>query len=137
LSVAFAIDGRLCADTVPVCDLPLSAVRLMRDARFTWAVLVPRIAGAVEIADLAAAERQVLMEEVAQVSQALRRVVRCDKLNIGALGNVVAQLHVHVVARRKGDAAWPGPVWGSGPAQPYAAGDQDRIVNALRAILAS
>lgn len=135
-SPAFTLDPRLDADTAPVCDLPLSALRLMRDGRFVWTILVPRIAGAVEIVDLAAADRAALMEEVARVSAALRRVAPCDKLNVGALGNVVAQLHVHVVARRKGDAAWPGPVWGSGPAEPYALGEQDRIVNALHAILA-
>jgi len=131
----FALDPRLAADTAPVCDLPLSSVRLMRDARFPWAILVPHIPGAVEIADLATADRRTLMEEVAQVSQALRRVAPCDKLNVGALGNIVAQLHVHVVARRRDDAAWPGPVWGSGGAVPYAEGELDRIIDALRAIL--
>lgn len=129
------MDDRLAGDTVPVCDLPLSSVRLMRDARFSWTILVPRITGAVEIADLAPADRQALMEEVAQVSQALRQVAPCDKLNIGALGNIVAQLHVHVVARRKDDAAWPGPVWGSGPPEPYAPAELDRIVNALGGML--
>ncbi|WP_119421482.1 HIT family protein [Desertibaculum subflavum] len=135
-SPAFALDPRLAADTVPVCELTLSTVRLMRDSRFLWAILVPRIAGAVEIADLAAADRQALMEEMAQVSAALRRVAPCDKLNIGALGNIVAQLHVHVVARRKNDAAWPGPVWGSGPAAAYPPGELERTVNALHGILA-
>ena len=129
---SFALDPRLEADTAPVCDLPLSAVRLMRDARFAWAVLVPRLAGAVEIVDLAAADRGRLIDEIARVSGALRQVVACDKLNVGALGNIVAQLHVHVIARRQGDAAWPGPVWGSGPAQPYAPAEFDRIINALR-----
>ena len=114
----FVLDARLDADTAPVCDLPLCALRLMRDARFAWIVLVPRIAGAVEIVDLGPSDRQVLMEEMAQASQALRQSVPCDKLNVGALGNIVQQLHVHVVARRQGDAAWPGPVWGSGAAQP-------------------
>lgn len=131
----FALDPRLAADTAPVCDLALSTLRLMRDARFPWAILVPRIAGAVEIADLSPADRATLMEEVAQVSHALRRVAPCDKLNVGALGNLVPQLHVHVVARRNGDAAWPGPVWGSGAAVPYEAGELDRIVTDLRAAL--
>jgi diadenosine tetraphosphate (Ap4A) HIT family hydrolase len=131
----FALDPRLAADTAPVGDLALSTLRLMRDARFPWAILVPRIAGAVEIADLSPADRATLMEEVAQVSHALRRVAPCDKLNVGALGNLVPQLHVHVVARRKGDAAWPGPVWGSGGAEPYGPGELDRIVGDLRAAL--
>ena len=135
MSDGFALDPRLAADTAPVCDLALSTLRLMRDARFPWAILVPRIAGAVEIADLSPADRATLMEEVAQVSHALRRVAPCDKLNVGALGNLVPQLHVHVVARRKGDAAWPGPVWGSGGAEPYGPGELDRIVGDLRAAL--
>jgi diadenosine tetraphosphate (Ap4A) HIT family hydrolase len=133
----FRLDDRLAADTVAVADLPLSTMRLMRDARFPWAVLVPRVAGAVEIVDLAPVQRAALMEEVAQVSQALRALGQCDKLNIGALGNIVPQLHVHVIARRRGDAAWPGPVWGSGAAVPYGPGEIERIVNALRASLAA
>jgi diadenosine tetraphosphate (Ap4A) HIT family hydrolase len=133
----FRLDDRLVADTVAVADLPLSTVRLMRDARFLWAVLVPRVAGAVEIMDLAPVQRAALMEEVAQVSRALRALGQCDKLNIGALGNIVPQLHVHVIARRRGDAAWPGPAWGSGVAVPYAPGEIERSVNALRANLAA
>ena len=97
----FTLDPRLYADTALVCDLPLAAVRLMRDARFPWVILVPRITGAIEIVDLAVADRQALMEEVAQASQALRQSAPCDKLNVGALGNIVPQLHVHVVARRR------------------------------------
>ncbi|RCS29953.1 HIT domain-containing protein [Rhodanobacter denitrificans] len=116
----FALDPRLAADTRPVASLPLCEVRLMDDARYPWLVLVPRRNGLVEIADLRDDEQAALWQEVNRAAAALRAVAPCDKLNLGALGNIVRQLHVHVVARREGDTAWPGPVWGSGRAQPYA-----------------
>lgn len=106
----FALDPRLEADSIPVAELPLSAVRLMRDANFPWLLLVPRRAGTVEIIDLSEADRARLMDEIALASTALRSEVPCDKLNVAALGNMVAQLHVHVIARRRDDPAWPNPV---------------------------
>lgn len=115
----FELHPRLAADTLQVCDLPLCRVLLMNDARFPWLILVPRLAGAIEIADIAEDSQIRLIGEITAASRALRGVAPCDKLNVGALGNVVAQLHVHVVARVEGDAAWPGPVWGSGAARPY------------------
>ena len=115
----FVLDPRLAADTVAACDLPLSRLLVMDDARFPWAILVPRLAGAREIVDLSDEEAALLLVEIRLVSAALRRIAPCDKLNVGALGNLVPQLHVHIVARRTDDAAWPGPVWGSGPRQPY------------------
>jgi diadenosine tetraphosphate (Ap4A) HIT family hydrolase len=115
----FILDARLEADTVPVVDLALSTVRLMDDAAYPWLVLVPRRAGLVELIDLAPAERAQLIEEIAAAETALARATRCHKLNVGALGNLVAQLHVHVVARFDTDAAWPGPVWGAAPRTPY------------------
>lgn len=108
----FALDPRLAADTVPVANWPLCSVLLIKDARFVWLVLVPKRAGASEIIDLAPGDRSALSAEIDRAAAGLRRVVPCDKLNIAALGNVVAQLHVHVIARRKNDAAWPKPVWG-------------------------
>jgi len=117
---AFVLDPRLAADTVAVIGLPLCDVRLMNDARYAWLVLVPRRAGLVEVADLPDDEQMTLWQEVNRTGKALRAVAPCDKLNLGALGNIVRQLHVHVVARCEGDAAWPGPVWGHGRAQPYA-----------------
>ena len=128
---AFALDPRLAADTVPVTTLPLCEVRLLDDRRFPWAVLVPLRAGAVEIVDLDAGDRAALMDEIACVSAALRTAFTPDKLNVGALGNVVAQLHVHVVARFRTDAAWPGPVWGTGR-EPYDDEGRARAVAALR-----
>ena len=112
----FALDPRLAADTRPVASLPLCAVLLLNDARYPWLVLVPRRAGLVEVADLHEDEQAVLWQEVNRAAAALRAVAPCDKLNLGALGNVVRQLHVHVVARVEGDTAWPGPVWGHGQA---------------------
>ena len=119
---AFALHPRLAADTLPVGDLPLCRLLLMADARFPWLVLVPRRPDLREVTDLPAAERAVLMEEIALASEVLARETGAEKLNTGALGNIVSQLHVHVVARFAGDPAWPGPVWGSGPALPYAPG---------------
>ena len=133
---AFALDGRLAADTRHVASLPLCDVLLMKDARFPWLILVPRRPGLVEIADLPEPDQASLWREVNRAAAALRANAPCDKLNLGALGNVVRQLHVHVVARREGDAAWPGPVWGSGLALPYAAGALDDLADRLRLALA-
>jgi len=133
VSAPFDLDPRLAGDTLLVGDLALCRVLLMHDARFAWLVLVPRREGLVEIADLPADDRARLWREVDEAAAALRASAPCDKLNVGALGNVVRQLHVHVVARREGDAAWPGPVWGSGTAEAYADGVAERLVEALRA----
>jgi diadenosine tetraphosphate (Ap4A) HIT family hydrolase len=134
---SFILDTRLDADTRLVASLGLCDVRLMNDARFPWLVLVPRQPGLVEIADLTAADQATLWQEVNQTAAALRAVAPCDKLNLGALGNIVRQLHVHVVARCEGDAAWPGPVWGNGRAQAYAEGSLSERLNALRQALAN
>lgn len=119
MSASFVLDPRLAGDSVPVAELPLCSVRLMNDSRFGWLLLVPRRADLAELCDLSEAEQAVLWTEVRQTADALRAVVPCDKLNLGALGNIVRQLHVHLVARVTGDAAWPGPVWGSGAAVAY------------------
>jgi len=128
----FALDPRLDADTMPVAELALSALRLARDARFPWLILVPRRAGIAEVIDLADGDRAVLFEEIVTVSRALRDATGCDKLNVAALGNQVRQLHVHVIARFETDAAWPGPVWGSGAPVAYEAAARDRLVARLR-----
>jgi diadenosine tetraphosphate (Ap4A) HIT family hydrolase len=119
----FALHPTLARDTVEVTRLPLCRVLLMNDRRFPWLILVPEREGAREIHELSPADRAVLIEEIALASEALARAFRPDKLNVGALGNIVPQLHVHVVARTAGDPAWPGPVWGSGVAEPYAEGE--------------
>jgi diadenosine tetraphosphate (Ap4A) HIT family hydrolase len=131
-SMTFKLHHQLAADTARVCDLPLSTVLLMNDARFPWLILVPRQTDVREIADLGARERGTLMEEIALVSNVLREVAPCDKLNVAALGNLVPQLHVHVVARVEGDAAWPKPVWGSGQAKPYDDNWKNGLIGAIR-----
>lgn len=133
--MSVTLDPRLAADTVPVADLALCSVRLMDDARFGWLVLVPRQSALEEVTDLPADQRALMWQEVELAGEALREVFPCDKLNIGALGNIVRQLHVHVVARREGDAAWPGPVWGSGPAAPYTPAERQARVAELAAVL--
>lgn len=128
----FALDPRLEGDGPFVLDLPLCHLRLVNDARFFWAVLVPRRADLVEITDLAAEERAVLMEEIAAVAAAVQAASGCAKINVAALGNVVAQLHVHVVGRNPGDAAWPGPVFGVGTREGLDATTRDNRLAALR-----
>lgn len=114
----FSLDPRLAADGPALGDLPLCHVRLVDDGRFFWIVLIPRRAGAAEIIDLPREDRAVLMEEIAHASRVLRAVSSCAKLNVAALGNMVPQLHVHLVGRTPGDAAWPGPVFGAGTREP-------------------
>jgi diadenosine tetraphosphate (Ap4A) HIT family hydrolase len=131
--MSFILDMRLESDAAFVADWPLCRVLLMNDARYPWLVLVPRRPGMVEVADLSAADRAVLMEEIVRASEILRSLPGVTKLNVGALGNVVRQLHVHVVGRRAGDPAGAGPVWGHSPAVPYAAGAQDQLLVLVRA----
>ena len=109
---AFALHPQLERDTVNIGDLPLCRVLVIQDANYPWLLLVPRRADVVEIIDLDEVEQAQLMTEITRVSRALKDVTKCTKLNVAALGNVVPQLHVHVIARRDGDAAWPRPVWG-------------------------
>lgn len=116
----FSLDPRLAADTVYLRDDKLSRLLMMNDARYYWLVLVPRRSGASELHDLAPAERARLIEEAAHVGAVLKRLTGCKKINTGALGNIVRQLHMHVVARFETDPAWPGPVWGHSPREPFA-----------------
>ena len=115
----FELDTRLAADSVLIADGPLSQIRLMNDDRFPWVVLVPRIAGASEWIDLDGGQQRLLLAEINQISQHLKQKPNVTKINIGALGNIVRQLHIHLIGRHEGDPAWPGPVWGSGKAQRF------------------
>lgn len=133
---SFAINPRLEGDSFFVEDLPLSQVRLMKDANYPWLMLVPRGADLVELIDLAAEDQQQLMREIAVTSTALRMATDCEKLNVGALGNQVSQLHVHVIARFRADAAWPGPVWGAVPSISYEPEKADSLIADLRRALA-
>lgn len=116
---AFSLDPRLAADTHPVGDLALCSVLLMDDARFPWLILVPRRPGLSEFTDLAPEEAGLAFEEIRLAVGVVQALARPDKVNVASLGNVVPQLHIHVVARFRSDPAWPGPVWGVGERKPY------------------
>ena len=126
------LDPTLLADTVAVGDLPLCRVLLNDDGNYPWLILVPRREGIVELIDLDETARVTLMAEIAQVSSALKDHTRCHKLNVAALGNVVAQLHVHIIARRTSDAAWPRPVWGVMKPLAHDATEVQSFISALR-----
>jgi diadenosine tetraphosphate (Ap4A) HIT family hydrolase len=128
----WTLHPQLAADTVIVGDLPLSRVLLMNDANYPWLILVPRNADLIEMIDLNDAEQAQLMREVTLAARALREITAFHKLNIAALGNMVPQLHVHIIARFHHDAAWPKPVWGVMPARAYEREALDNLVQALR-----
>ncbi|MCA1951971.1 MAG: HIT family protein [Hyphomicrobiales bacterium] len=132
----FVLDPRLDEVGIALHDLPLSTIFLFDDARFPWLMLVPRRAGITEILDLAEADRRQLFDETLRAAAALRAVSAPDKLNIGALGNIVRQLHVHVVGRFQSDPAWPGPVWGHGERRPYPPHMAGPLIDRLREALA-
>jgi diadenosine tetraphosphate (Ap4A) HIT family hydrolase len=134
-TAGFELDRRLEADTRHVMWLGLCELRLMDERRWPWLVLVPQRRGAVEVHDMTPLDQALLTFETNMVAEALKDVTHCTKINSGALGNIVRQLHVHVVARSEGDANWPGPVWGHGQREPYRREDAhqfaDRILSAL------
>ena len=127
----FALDQRLQQDTLVIGDFPLSRLLLSIDSNYPWFILVPRIDGISEVFQLGVADQQRLWQETTALAQLLNEGLAADKMNIGALGNVVSQLHVHVIVRKRDDAAWPAPVWGKHPAKPYS----DAQVEAIRARL--
>jgi diadenosine tetraphosphate (Ap4A) HIT family hydrolase len=128
----WALHPQLVRDTIELGDLALSRVLIIKDASYPWLLLVPRRRAAVEIIDLDEVEQAQLMVEIARASRALKSVTQCDKLNIAALGNVVPQLHVHVIARRKSDTAWPKPVWGAAEPLAHDTAELDRFMIAMR-----
>ena len=132
-----SLDQRLAADTIPIGDLALSSVLLMDDARFPWFILVPRRLGASELTDLSDEEGAQLMREIRIATRVMLELSKPDKVNVGALGNVVAQLHVHVVGRFRSDPAWPGPVWGHGGRTPYPAHAATALVERAAALFAA
>ena len=133
---AWHLHPQLADDTAPVIELPLCEVRLMDDANHPWLVLVPRVADIVELIELDPAQRAQLTTEIDAACHALKALFKPDKLNVAALGNLVPQLHVHVIARYKTDIAWPRPVWGAADARPYAPEELIQRVRALGAALA-
>ena len=118
-ATTFGLDSRLEADTFLVGDLSLSRVLLMNDSRYPWIILVPRVAGVSEWHELSEPHQQQLLVDQVHVATELQLFTQAYKMNVAALGNMVRQLHVHVIARFEGDEAWPGPVWGVGSARPY------------------
>jgi len=140
MGAEFAVDPAFERGSIAVGDLPLCHVRLQTDMRWPWLILIPRGPGLREIEDLSASDRARLIEESVLAGVAVRVVgetlgFAVEKLNLGALGNVTPQLHAHVVGRRAGDAAWPGPVWGAGTAEAYGADVLEQAVAAARAAL--
>jgi diadenosine tetraphosphate (Ap4A) HIT family hydrolase len=133
--VDWTLHPQLAADTEMLGDLSLSRVLVMKDANYPWLILVPRQADITEIIDLDEAEQALLMTEVTRVARALREVTACHKLNIAALGNRVPQLHVHIIARFRYDAAWPNPVWRVVPARAYERGELATFSAKLRAAI--
>ena len=133
---AFEIDSRLSRDALHITNLPLCNVRLMNNKRFPWIILVPRVMDVSEWMQLSREQQHQLSDEIAIVSHILSAFVTPDKLNIAALGNQVSQLHVHVIARYKGDSAWPNPVWGS-EAEDYSEEESRRLIYELKSALDS
>jgi diadenosine tetraphosphate (Ap4A) HIT family hydrolase len=131
----FTLHPQLVADTVEVGDLALCRVLLSNDANYPWLILVPRRPDIVELIDLTAVDRAALSAEIDAAARALKATVPCEKLNVAALGNMVPQLHVHIIARRHGDPAWPKSVWGAVPAIAYNPAVRDGFVTALQRAL--
>ncbi|RIY00974.1 HIT domain-containing protein [Aureimonas flava] len=129
--LAFSLDERLDADTRFLCDLPLCRLLLMRDARWPWLILVPRRPALVELFDLEERDRLALLAEANRVAEVLSAATGSEKINLGALGNVVRQFHLHVVARSSGDPNWPRPVWGFESALPYPAGAEEALARSV------
>ena len=135
MSDRFELDPRLAADTFVVGETPLSQVLLMNDSRYPWLILVPRRGDVTEPFELSEADQAQLWQESMWLGQAMKAHFAADKLNIAALGNQVAQLHVHHIARFHADDAWPGPVWGVGRAVPYSEAARNALMNELRSLL--
>ncbi|ABQ39211.1 MULTISPECIES: HIT domain-containing protein [Bradyrhizobium] len=129
---AWSLHPQLAKDTIDIGDLPLSRVLVIKDANYPWLLLVPRREGAVEIIDLDEVAQAQLMTEITRVSRAVKEITKCDKLNVAALGNMVPQLHIHIIARRTGDVAWPRPVWGVAPPLPHDAQEVQQFISAVR-----
>jgi diadenosine tetraphosphate (Ap4A) HIT family hydrolase len=130
--MTWSLHPKLSELTTEVGDLPLSRVLLENDSNYPWLILVPRMAGISEIIDLDPNEQVQLLGEIDGAARALKAVATFEKLNIAALGNMVKQLHVHVIGRSSGDATWPKPVWGLAKPMPYEPAARNVLVNKLR-----
>jgi diadenosine tetraphosphate (Ap4A) HIT family hydrolase len=132
----FTLDSKLNADTFLVADLKVSRLLLMNDSNYPWLILVPRKADLVELTDLNFEEQVEVLREINLVAKILQENFGAEKLNIGALGNVVKQLHIHVIARFKNDVAFPKPVWGTVAAKPYLKNEAEGIIKKIRFLIA-
>lgn len=132
----FTLDSKLNADTFLVADLKVSRLLLMNDSNYPWLILVPRKANLVELTDLDFEEQVEVLREINLVGEVLQKNFGAEKLNIGALGNVVKQLHIHVIARFKNDVAFPKPVWGAVAAKPYLENEAEGIIKKIRFLIA-
>lgn len=131
----FTLDARLAQDTLPIGDFPLSRLLLMNDARYPWFILVPRREDVSEVFQLDASDQQQLWQEASVLAELVKDTFAADKMNIATLGNVVGQLHLHVIARRHEDEVWPAPVWGQGAAQPYEAAQLSAVRERVQRML--
>lgn len=131
--MAFVLDSRLAKDACPVGRNEHSLLLMMNDRRYPWFIVVPTVADACEWFDLSLSLQQQVHADCVQLGQCVQQAFGSDKINIAALGNIVRQLHVHVVGRRQDDPAWPGPVWGHSPAEPMNTTEQAaRMADLLR-----
>ncbi|MBX9914370.1 MAG: HIT domain-containing protein [Pseudomonadaceae bacterium] len=132
----FTLDARLQQDTLLIGDFALCRLLLMNDAQFPWFILVPRREDMSEVFQLDIADQQLLWQETSELAETLKDTFAADKINVANLGNMVSQLHMHVIVRRRDDAVWPAPVWGKLPAQPYSAEQLAAVMAKLRMALA-
>ncbi len=135
LELDFSLDARLNNDCITLGDFPLCRLLLMNDSQYPWLILVPRRAGATEIYHLSKEDQQQLMIESSEVSETLADAFGARKINMGMLGNIVSQLHVHHIVRQESDPAWPGPVWGKVPAIPYTAEQLEEVGEKVKSML--
>ncbi len=131
----FTLHPRLQADTVFIRKLDLSGLYLMKDARYPWTILVPEQRDLSELHQLSEADYRTVTQEIRQVSEMMEQCFTPDKINIGALGNMVSQLHIHIIARFTSDASWPGPVWGVGEAETYTTASLDSRIAKIQKLL--
>ena len=133
----FVLDERLQQDTVTLGNFPLCRLLLMNDASYPWFILVPRREEVSELFQLDPADQQLLWREATALAEIVKDTFGADKMNVATLGNVVSQLHVHVIARRRDDAAWPAPVWGFQSTKPYGEAQLTGIRQKLKLVLAN
>lgn len=131
----FVLDSKLKADTFLIADLKISRLLLMNDANYTWLILVPRKKDLVELTDLSFEEQTEVLREINLLGEILQQNFAAEKLNIAALGNVVKQLHIHVIARKVDDVAFPKPVWGNSVAKPYKEVDAQAVITTIKSLL--